>query len=325
MKKGSAILIALLIVALVGVVGFGVARIAIVQIRIANINDSALRAYHAAESGLEYGLLQYKINQNAVLSEEVRNNPSTTKVVKSMGGLPAQNATPLCQNNSTPCQLPPADQSYTLLMYHHRYFIGNQNCFSSPVVGQIISQCENEESPLVSLQYDESYVFSKDVGTEIFLRAEPENLPTTTNSQDITKGAVVVTGYDASGQTVAKSVYNLGNNSRDTILSGGGSNFQLFSTGVVGASYTNAISVSIQYFGPQAGSTENPGTLRFALQTKNGGDVIPFDSGVTSIEVVGKSQGAERRLKALIDRGTNKVLGVFDEAIYAVDRVEVVE
>ncbi len=326
-NKGSAVLIALLVVALISVVGFGVARIAIVQIRIASINDSALRAYHAAEAGMEYALLQYKLNPDAMISEQVKSNPSIKIVAKAMGTKPAMNATPLCHDDSTLCRLSSSDQSFEVLMYNQTYFLGKESCFYAAVEGRLVNQCQDAESALGKLSYDETYTFKKEVNTEVYLRAEPENIPTATNNMNITKGAVVVTGIDENGQIIVKSVYNLANNTRDAITQGGGSSFQLVSTlgiGAGGASYNNARTVTIQYFAPTDGT--DLGELNFALQTKNSSNsLVPFDNGITTIEVVGKSTGTERRLKGLIDRSTNKILGIFDNAIYAVDRVEVVE
>lgn len=69
-KPGSAILIALFVMATVGVVAFGSTRTYISELHTTTNLTITDNAYYAAESGLEQGLLAYRENPNAQWSEQ---------------------------------------------------------------------------------------------------------------------------------------------------------------------------------------------------------------------------------------------------------------
>lgn len=63
-QRGSAILIAVLLVAAVGSAAFGIGRLFLMDAGVADKYESAVIAYYAAESGIEEGLLRYRYNKN---------------------------------------------------------------------------------------------------------------------------------------------------------------------------------------------------------------------------------------------------------------------
>jgi len=63
--RGSAIIIAMLLITAVGSIAFGISRVLFVESTSATAYVNGAIAYYAAESGLEEGFLRYRYNQNA--------------------------------------------------------------------------------------------------------------------------------------------------------------------------------------------------------------------------------------------------------------------
>lgn len=64
-KRGSAIVIAILIVVAIGGIAFSFGKIFLLDAANANITQSGIGAYYAAESGIEEGLLRYRYDRDA--------------------------------------------------------------------------------------------------------------------------------------------------------------------------------------------------------------------------------------------------------------------
>lgn len=67
MKKarGSALIIAMLMIASIGSIAFGIARIIFLESNITALHENSVQAYYAAESGIEEGFLRYRYNRSA--------------------------------------------------------------------------------------------------------------------------------------------------------------------------------------------------------------------------------------------------------------------
>lgn len=63
--RGSAIIIAMLLITAVGGVAFGISRVLFVEFAAASYYVNGAVAYYAAESGMEEGFLRYRYNRNA--------------------------------------------------------------------------------------------------------------------------------------------------------------------------------------------------------------------------------------------------------------------
>ena len=63
--SGSALIIALLLMAAVGSVAFGIGRIFLLDTSIVGIYENSTIAYYSAEAGIEEGFLRYRYNRNA--------------------------------------------------------------------------------------------------------------------------------------------------------------------------------------------------------------------------------------------------------------------
>ena len=64
-KRGSALIIAVLLIASVGAIAFGIGKLLFLEVGTEQIYDNGSYAFYAAESGIEEGLLRYRIDQKA--------------------------------------------------------------------------------------------------------------------------------------------------------------------------------------------------------------------------------------------------------------------
>lgn len=64
-KRGSALIIAMLLITAVGGIAFGIARLLFMETSLQSISENGIVAYYAAESGLEEGFLRYRYDKNA--------------------------------------------------------------------------------------------------------------------------------------------------------------------------------------------------------------------------------------------------------------------
>lgn len=127
-QRGSAILIAVFLVAAIGGIAFSFGRVFLLDADTATITENGVSAYYAAESGIEEGFLRYRYNKNSEVpsnawklgeSKVYRANLRTNIVTTSAyGGI--SKASPISQS---------ADQTYDLRMG----FIGT---FGKPFYGQ---------------------------------------------------------------------------------------------------------------------------------------------------------------------------------------------
>ena len=62
--RGSAILIAIMLVTAIGTIGFAFGRVLLQETATANLYENGVGAYYAAESGIEEGFLRYRYNRN---------------------------------------------------------------------------------------------------------------------------------------------------------------------------------------------------------------------------------------------------------------------
>lgn len=316
--RGSALLIALLIVTLTSAIGFGLTRIGLMQTRLQNTSSSLGKAYQAAEAGLELGLAQYRLDPGGEISWQ-RSGPSgnTNPVVPPGVTYPnAIQSTParysldnnlLVDGNQSVTN---NDQQFDLLMYHHTYSIGDDSCFETANLSD--AGCGTIENPLGVLNPGENYTLTipNQDGLKMFLRAKEEGAVCAAGSP----ATLVVNAFNSlggDGQTFTsqqvidfcKEVESANN------VSGTGGDPYALSLPI------STKKVSLTYYAAA-------GQLTFALLANGGGLYndnsrrLPFDSGVTTIDVTGYAGGTSRRLKATIDRRTNKLLGVFSYAVY---------
>jgi len=141
-RKGAALLTAILLSTIVGVVAIGVNAIAVRQVNISETYNNGVFAFYSAESGIEEGLLRFRFNKNA----EIPLVPTTedtklgrTPLKKSRSFL---NQNPMTNFDSTDLNtlygvdgfylLPDRQQIYDLQMFYKQKYFGvdaNDNGF----------------------------------------------------------------------------------------------------------------------------------------------------------------------------------------------------
>ncbi len=80
--QGSALIITILVIAVVSAIGFSVSRLTISQMRQTTQLEDSVKAYYAAESGIEQGLLMWRYNHNVEVPKEnlSQDDPQTMRV-----------------------------------------------------------------------------------------------------------------------------------------------------------------------------------------------------------------------------------------------------
>lgn len=277
-KSGSALLLAVLIIALVGAVGFGLIRIALLQSRVSGSTSAAIQAYHAAESGLEYGLLQYRL-------DGTREIPQTTVTLNS-------------------------NQSFQITSTHLDSIVGTTDCLNRAATnyGSFVACDTDELHPLTYMQPDTSLtVQATQTVDSIVVRAAPaDNNGTYIASQaDASRGVLQIAFYqknaDGSEQLLQQQVFKLGEATGGQLLAAGGKT-------ITGPFSFNKVTFTYLH--------TNAMPLALVVQCKSGGSIVNLDTGITTITAVGISQGVHRQLGARIDHQTNQVLGIFDYALH---------
>lgn len=274
---------AVLVIALIGTIGFGLVKVALLGGQVSGSNDSSIKAYHAAESGLEYALLQYRLNKNEQIDQ------TTQKIAD--------------------------EQSFTVTMTHDVNYIGAAGCFDNAAntYAEFVACDTDFTNPLAELMPDQTVTFeTKESAHNIYLRAAAaDNVGSYTNSQtDASRGVLQVEYFNItpdSQQKVGSTVYfYLGLDADGHNLLKQGSQSAITSPG-------NFNKVAITYW---HNSQSTP--LKLAVKfngTSRTARLVPFDSGVVTVLSTGTSGGVNRRLAARIDRQTDKVLGIFDFAV----------
>lgn len=318
-QSGSALLIALLIMSFVGAIGFGLARISIFRTRLYTLSDASTGAFHAAESGLEFALLQYSLDKNAELSWE-KQGGNTKSVVPAYSTTAAQNFTPvrynLVNNQVTSGALAPSgNQEFDVIEFNHTYIIGEANCFTANVAA--FTNCGSDEYPLGEIAEDDTTVINVDSSVNgnltFYLRVKQagSGLPIASLDSNRNRGVLVIDTYGASDNFLGQQVhYLLESSYYDQITGDSGKADGYLLNGIDGT----ARKLSITYYGP---STSDGGPLSFAFAAKKGNTYIPIESGLTTIDVVGRAGGSSRRMRAKIDRRYDRVIDIFDYAVYA--------
>lgn len=142
-RRGSALVITLLMISIISTVSFSITALAISEFRKSSTLQDSIAAYYAAESGLEHGLLQNRIWRDAEISEEVYQQVRTAETTT----LP-QSVIPTKETNSGRPQTfrlsgvpgyvePGGDKGtswYNLKMFHRGAVIGAVDSNGRPVV-----------------------------------------------------------------------------------------------------------------------------------------------------------------------------------------------
>lgn len=156
-QSGSALVLTVLMVSIMSTVSFSITALAISELRKASALEDSIVAYYAAESGIEHGLLQYRLWRNAEISQELND------YMRQQGGtlpLPEQyvptktTGTPLQfqVSGSRPGVIPAGGDkgraSYGLKMYYRGKAIGAVDEQGEPVIDPTLSPRIYKDSAL---------------------------------------------------------------------------------------------------------------------------------------------------------------------------------
>ncbi len=150
--RGSAILIAIFLVAAVGSVSFGIARLFMLDSSIATMYENSTVAYYAAESGIEEGLLRYRYDAN----QEVGANPTNMRIFNLDGNSGIGTAE---VKNSASYVYNPAQRYYTLNDTYLTRWYGDGTIEANVNV--------LNESDLAEADYPEEYIIPRDEAIKI--------------------------------------------------------------------------------------------------------------------------------------------------------------
>lgn len=289
-RVGSAMLIAMLVVSIISAVGFGVVGITIRQLRQQGSVAASTRAYQAAEAGLEYGLLQYRLAKTARLGEGA-------EAVDALG----------VSWPSTPLTISLLDdQSFTVRTTNRYQWLGGYACLSQSFsTADQFRTCDGQGGrTLARLKPGDTLRVSPTSGSSkyLYLRGLTDQNGSTTN------GFIVVTGYtDSGGQVGTQSVWRL-NDPGNPIAPQSG--FKLASADLAAASW-----FTVRYLNDSS-------TDRFLLavgvsQRNDNASVTPlaFTTDRYLIEVIGRAggvAGVQRQLQAVVNSRENTVDALYD-------------
>jgi|GEM_PF-4020128 len=281
-RRGSALLLALIIIALVGTVGFGLIRIALLQGQVANSASASIAAFNAAETGLEYALLQYRLDKDVEIAAGS-----------------AESALTLNPN-----------QSFDVTMTHNAKIFGTAACLAKDAVNYFTFMSCNTDplNPMNYMEPDSSMEFQTTTAADsVVVRAIKNDYTGAiiTGQTRADKGILQVRFYlrSSDGTEVLKKeqTYMLGQAEGRSLAAKDGMSIN-------GPFTFNKVTLSYLH--------DSDVKLAVMLKIKSGATDLMFDTGITTISAVGKSGAVKRRMAARIDRRSDRVLGIFDYALH---------
>lgn len=281
-KPGSALLMSLFIMATVGVVSFGSTRLYITELRSTSNLTNTPQAFYAAESALENGLLAYKVN------------PQVQWYKNCIPDSSGDNTPGSCHSSDPPdfVELPKLDN-------------GEKSFISMTYWGDLLSD-------KTVLRKDNSATISVDLSSDKTLSiywahlgdkdSDGNPLQSCGNSNDPNKGVRVA--YISSDKLDV-------NRSRGDI-------FHPYS-------YTSPDPQKITLTSASAGVDTvviRPIGCDIKSYTMSDVNNNAMDSGVTTIDGLGKYNDISRQLEAKVDRSTGQLNGIFNYTLYGKDSIE---
>lgn len=309
LRSGSALIITILVIAVVSAIGFSVSRLTISQMRQTTQLEDSVKAYYAAESGIEQGLLMWRYNHNVEVPKEnlSQDDPQTMRVF--MNDMSTKDAN-ISQPEPNVSNIP----YYDLRIWYKNPIIDgwseeivcSENATSSyctsPQENQPITRTGTEPA----LAKDSAIQYNMQGVDRILLKWEFEDdsycrsncrdnqgLPTicTANfSNSICK--IEFIPINEQGDMDWDKKYLISYNERDNL----------------GMPVNNIQIARFRVFGS--------GLKEYMISSQATGDDAKMSSGFTIIESTGYFGNAKRRLQIKINRTSRTILGPYDMVIY---------
>lgn len=278
MKKGTALLLTLLTIAVIGTITFGVGKLALSETRIVTRGSGGVVAYYAAEAGIEDGLARWRWNRDVEVDSWIY-DLKDDKEVRKVENINPQNPT------------------YELKIGYKK--------------DKIEGQLKKDESKEINIEGLSSLTLSyfgvqnargtATVSMEVIAYNKSNMTPATVNGDSRGK---LLTKTTQRNITISLSG-NLANNYILRIKPWIGSN----SLG------TDENGQSGYASGP-APAASDPNLGLYIPYKIDPGPNQKIDSGVTTIESTGYFQNSKRKLVVEIDRQSGTILNVFDFVLF---------
>ena len=292
-RRASAMLIAMLVVAIIGAVGFGVVRITIKQLRQQGNIAASARAYQAAEAGLEYALLQYRLDKSVRLG-------SGGNTVDDWGIAWPTNYLARELND---------DQNFSVRTTASYQRLGSVDCLRTAYASAAAWRaCDGQDGrTMLRLKPGESVRVTPATAASkyLFVRALPENGGSTSNAY------LTVTGYTAAGVTGEQKAWLLSAPASPVKPQSG---YSTVSTDLAAAEW-----FTIKYVNDSSNDAllAAVGVSPWANDANR--DALTFTTDRYLIEVVGRAgdNSVERQLTAVVNARTNVIDSLYDHSTTA--------
>lgn len=339
-KKGAALLTAILLSSVVGVVAIGVSALAVRQVNISETYSNGLVAFYSAESGLEEGLLRFRFNKNteipqALLTDESKLSRTPKKKYRSfLDRNPMTSFPDLDSLYGTDgfYLLTDRQQVYDLQTYYKQSYYGDDvdnNGYISQADFINLSRPNNDFYKLAKdEQKDFTITGSNNPSTDnrIYLywrwssncnadkarRALEVKLKVDTAASDLPADRDEYTALfkdTTCGQTIA-------NADTPTILASGPTVFTAAGGGADLKTKMNILSLKVVSMSLKSVGGSNNDHIAFGFNQGNQNGESKVAGPTTTVKSVGYFSGVAREVTAEIDRQNGTVLDLFNYVIY---------
>ena len=341
MKKASALILAVLIMGLIGIVSAGVSRLSIEETKMSLSSTDSDIAYYLAEAGLEHGLLKLRYNKNfeqaAGLTNYVRyflnkigNNPDTNN--------PPVAANPYGGNPYPTYSSLYLEPYYDLKISYQKPYIGcddagggsiNQNDLkvsNYPICATGYTYKSKTPQELFALNQDElsvGYDISKIIKTSVTV----PDINLYWKLEGVSQGADLL---NMGMQVEIRGCIQNGNQCDDQMpvteffSKNWGSGRQapdqdglvLYKLALLGNdtfSDKGVLTWTKKYLYLRPWNIPAEKKVYFGIQLTGG---VTIGSGITTIESIGKIHSTKRKLYAEVDRKSGELSGTFDFLLY---------
>lgn len=294
-KKGSAILIVMLLITVLATVALTVGYLAMADVNMETNSEDGSMAYYAAEAGIEDGLLRYRYDNNVEVGnvkDPTVTDPTINKIACGAAGTNKDCVERIDMNESTATlaknNIDLTTNPGSLPNNSTRQYYDLRIQYRSKTVGDFDG----------SDGTDETYKIEKDQKLEL---AGDDSLETNLKfkfkmeTSDLSENYLLeIRVYDGNGvETNFSKVLDK-------------------AACVLAANVSGGIDIKIlakgrTYIKPWGNA------INYAMQVESGStNALKLDSGYTIIESTGYYGSAKRKLQAKIDRKTGKLLEIFD-------------
>ena len=334
-KRGSAIIIAMLLISAVGTIAFTFSRSLFVEMANANLYENGTVAYYAAESGVEEGLLRFRLDRNSELpygtngvptaqDQIIRSNLSDETVASDLTG-----GTALKDNDG----IDSASQVYDLRISSKDSLIGipTENDANRSDLSNFVATKDNEQYVIKrdeSKKFDLSNILaSSDVNLSFKALTSDVTLSSPLNEKKCALLEISLIGTDISGskteqkKTVFYSGYPSCNYSsvfsKDQLSKEYIQQYSLDGAGVAQIKNLKSILWPTVLLSESTLVIKPIGSdIAFSIERKNSASDPLIYGPLTKISSTGYYGDAARRLEVSIDRQSGTLYDLFDYVIY---------